>query len=105
MVVRGQELMIVGLVAGLILILASLCILHSVDGAPSVSDKKLKVQSVAQGLSSPTSIAFIDSKNILVLEKNTGSVRLISNGVLQPSSISQYLSMALTKGDCWELLL
>jgi aldose sugar dehydrogenase len=87
MVVRGQEVMIVGLTAGLILILASLCILHSVDGAPSVSDKKLKVQSVAQGLVSPTSIAFIDSKNILVLEKNTGSVRLISNGVLQPNSI------------------
>ena len=79
--------MIVGLIAGLIMVLASLCNLHSVDGAPSVSDKKLKVQTVAQGLSSPTSIAFIDSKNILVLEKNTGNVRLISNGVLQPNSI------------------
>ena len=49
--------------------------------------QETKIQTVAQGLSSPTSIAFIDSKNILVLEKNTGNVRLISNGVLQPNSI------------------
>jgi hypothetical protein len=66
MIIRGQEVMIVGLIARLIMVFASLCNLHSVDGAPSVSDKKLKVQLVAQGLSSPTSIAFIDSKNILV---------------------------------------
>ena len=87
MIIRGQEVVIVGLIAALIMVLASQCNLHSVEGAPSVSDKKLKVQTVAQGLSSPTSIAFIDSKNILVLEKNTGNVRLISNGVLQPNSI------------------
>ena len=87
MSIRGQEVVIVGLIAALIMVLASQCNLHSVEGAPSVSDKKLKVQTVAQGLSSPTSIAFIDSKNILALEKNTGNVRLISNGVLQPNSI------------------
>jgi glucose/arabinose dehydrogenase len=57
------------------------------DGAPSVSDNNLKVETVTQGLSSPTSMAFIDSKNILVLEKSTGKVRLISNGVLKSSPI------------------
>jgi glucose/arabinose dehydrogenase len=57
------------------------------DGAPSVSDNNLKVETVTQGLSSPTSMAFIDSKNILVLEKSTGKVRLISNGILKSSPI------------------
>jgi len=87
MTVHGQEIMVVILLVGLGMVFASLCNLHSVEAAPSVSDKKLKIQTVAKGLSSPTSIAFIDSKNVLVLEKTTGNVRLISNGVLQPNSI------------------
>jgi glucose/arabinose dehydrogenase len=45
--------------------------------------KNLKIELVAQGLSSPTSMAFINDNNILVLEKNSGLVRLISGGVLQ----------------------
>ena len=65
----------------------SVLFLHVADGAPSVSDNNLKVETVTQGLSSPTSMAFIDSKNILVLEKSTGKVRLISNGVLKSSPI------------------
>jgi glucose/arabinose dehydrogenase len=69
------------------LVFISLLFLHAADGAPSVSDNNLKVDTVTQGLSSPTSMAFIDSKNILVLEKNTGKVRLISNGLLKSSPI------------------
>ncbi|HJT47099.1 MAG TPA: PQQ-dependent sugar dehydrogenase [Nitrososphaeraceae archaeon] len=47
----------------------------------------LKVDSfVAQGLSFPTSMAFVDRGNILVLEK-AGKVRLISNGVLQKQPV------------------
>ena len=55
-----------------------------------VSDKSLKVQTIAKGISSPTSMTFIDSKNILVLEKNTGKARLISNGVLRPSPVLNF---------------
>ena len=50
---------------------------------PSVKDNSLKVEQVTNGLSFPTSMAFIDNNNILVLEKNTGHVRLISNGIMQ----------------------
>jgi glucose/arabinose dehydrogenase len=46
----------------------------------------LKVQEVTGGLASPTSMAFLDGNNILVLEKN-GQVRLISNGILQKQPI------------------
>jgi glucose/arabinose dehydrogenase len=37
-------------------------------------------------LSSPTSMAFIDSKNLLVLEKD-GQIRLVSNGILQKTPV------------------
>jgi aldose sugar dehydrogenase len=45
--------------------------------------KNLKIELVTEGLSSPTSMTFVDDNKILVLEKNTGLVRLISDGVLQ----------------------
>src|SRR5688572_29795371 len=73
------------------------CMLVSVTGlllqyqlpiafAQSVDDQSLKVESFVEGLNSPTSMAFLDSNNILVLEKD-GLVRLISNGQLQPQPV------------------
>ena len=53
------------------------------DTLPSVKDKSLKLEQVTNGLSFPTSMAFIDKNHILVLEKNTGYLRLISNGIMQ----------------------
>jgi glucose/arabinose dehydrogenase len=50
---------------------------------PSAKDNSLKVEQVTNGLSFPTSMTFIDNNNILVLEKNTGLVRLISSGIIQ----------------------
>jgi glucose/arabinose dehydrogenase len=47
---------------------------------------ELKVQEITGGLASPTSMAFLDGNNLLVLEKN-GQVRLISNGILQKQPI------------------
>ncbi|HSA73285.1 MAG TPA: PQQ-dependent sugar dehydrogenase [Nitrososphaeraceae archaeon] len=49
---------------------------------PSVKDPNLKVEAFVSGISSPTSMLFVDQNNILVLEKD-GNVRLISNGELQ----------------------
>ena len=54
----------------------------------SVNDPNLGVESFVEGLSSPTSIAFLDNENILVLEKE-GQVRLISNGELVPEPVLQ----------------
>jgi glucose/arabinose dehydrogenase len=49
---------------------------------------RLKVELVvAEGLSSPTSMAFVDNNIILVLEKNSGEVRLVSNGILQEEPV------------------
>jgi len=50
------------------------------DKEPAVNDPSLKVQLVYKGLESPTSMAFLGPDDILVLEKNNGTVRRIING-------------------------
>jgi aldose sugar dehydrogenase len=47
----------------------------------------LNVELVTEGLSLPTSMEFIDSNNILVLQKNTGTVHLVSNGIIQKKPV------------------
>ena len=56
--------------------------------AQSVNDPNLGVESFVEGLSSPTSMAFLNNENILVLEKE-GQVRLVSNGELAPEPVLQ----------------
>jgi glucose/arabinose dehydrogenase len=52
-------------------------------------NKSLKIELVAEGLSSPTSMAFVGNNNedILVLEKDKGTVRVISNGSLKEEAV------------------
>lgn len=54
--------------------------------AQSVNDQSLNVESFVESLNSPTSMAFLDSNNIMVLEKD-GQVRLVSNGQLQSQPV------------------
>jgi glucose/arabinose dehydrogenase len=56
--------------------------------AQSVNDPNLSVESFVEGLSSPTSMAFLNNENILVLEKG-GQVRLVLNGELVPEPVLQ----------------
>ena len=58
---------------------------------PQLNDNSsLRVELVARGLSSPTSMAFLDPQNILILEKNTGSIRRVTNGNLVNEPILQF---------------
>jgi aldose sugar dehydrogenase len=54
---------------------------------PIIKDPNLQVELLVEGLSWPTSMAFIDDNNILVLEKELGTVRLVSNGILQEEPV------------------
>ncbi|MGA6922735.1 MAG: PQQ-dependent sugar dehydrogenase, partial [Nitrososphaeraceae archaeon] len=54
----------------------------------SIKDPSLRVELVTGGMSFPTSMAFVDDNNILVLEKD-GAARLVSNGVLQDTPVLQ----------------
>lgn len=49
-------------------------------------NQHLKVHKVVENLSSPTSMAFIDNNKLLVLERS-GSVRLISDGILHDQPV------------------
>jgi glucose/arabinose dehydrogenase len=49
----------------------------------------LKVDLIVEGLSHPTSMAFVDNATILVLEKDSGNIRVISNGVLKKEPVLQ----------------
>ncbi|HJU59950.1 MAG TPA: PQQ-dependent sugar dehydrogenase [Nitrososphaeraceae archaeon] len=54
---------------------------------PIINDPTLQAEIFAEGLSWPTSMAFLDYNNILVLEKDQGTVRLFSNGILQEEPV------------------
>jgi aldose sugar dehydrogenase len=69
-----------------------------VDG-PLVFDPNLKAELVYQGLDSPTSMAFLGPNDILVLEKNNGTVQRIVNGVkLGEAILDANVSIPSTRG-------
>jgi glucose/arabinose dehydrogenase len=54
-----------------------------------VGDPNLKVETVFKGLQKPTSMAFLGPNDILVLEKNKGTVQRIVDGKMLPQPILQ----------------
>ncbi|MDX6404180.1 MAG: hypothetical protein QOH70_1635 [Blastocatellia bacterium] len=63
---------------------------------PSMLDPNLSVKTVVSGLSQPTSMAFIGNNDFFVLEKNTGKVQRVINGVIQNSAP---LDLAVNSGS------
>jgi glucose/arabinose dehydrogenase len=51
-----------------------------ISEGPIIKDSNLKAEIVFEGLTSPTSIAFLGPNDILVLEKDKGTVQRIVNG-------------------------
>ena len=54
---------------------------------PTVEDPDLKVEVVAEGITFPTSMAFLANDDILVLEKNNGTVKRVNHGLVQPEPL------------------
>jgi glucose/arabinose dehydrogenase len=52
-------------------------------------DTNLKVELVAQGLRMPTSMAFLGANDILVMEKESGTVQRVVNGKMLPQPLLQ----------------
>jgi glucose/arabinose dehydrogenase len=59
-------------------------------GVPTISDSHLKVEVVFKGLQFPTSMAFLGPNDILVLEKNNGTVHRIVNGQISPRPLLKF---------------
>src|ERR671933_2882056 len=63
---------------------------NSVLAQPTIAkDPNLKVELVAQGLKLPTSMAFLGPNDILVLEKESGTVQRIVNGKMLTQPLLQ----------------
>src|SRR5919197_6449629 len=54
---------------------------------PTVNDPNLKVEEVFNGLEEATSMAFLGPNDILVLEKDKGTVQRIVDGKMQPDPV------------------
>lgn len=57
------------------------------QGKPKLFDSNLKITTIAEGLSTPTTMAFVGPGDILVLEKDTGMVKRIVNGKVLPKPV------------------
>ena len=65
---------------------------------PSMLDPNLSVKAVVTGLSQPTSMAFIGPNDFFVLEKDTGRVRRVVNGVIQSTVLDLAVNSASERG-------
>ena len=62
---------------------------------PSLVDPNLRVRTVIEGLDQPTTMAFLGANDFFVLEKATGQVKRVVNGVVQ----STVLDLAVNSGS------
>jgi aldose sugar dehydrogenase len=76
-------------------ILLSAGISMNISAQPEMLHPQLEVNTVVSGLLTPTSMAFINTDDILVLEKNTGIVKRIVNGAVH----SVVLDLAVNFGS------
>ena len=56
---------------------------------PVVSDPNLRIKIVAEGLQSPTAMAFLGPNDFLVAEQNLGTIKRIVNGTILPQPLLQ----------------
>jgi glucose/arabinose dehydrogenase len=66
--------------------------------APEVVDPNLAVRTAVGGLDSPTSIAFLGANDMLVLEKQTGRVQRVVNGVVTGTALDLAVNNASERG-------
>jgi glucose/arabinose dehydrogenase len=65
---------------------------------PTVLDRRLEVATVTSGLVTPSTIAFIGPGDFFVLEKNTGKVKQIVNGVVQSTVLDLAVNFGSERG-------
>src|SRR5215218_1996292 len=57
------------------------------DLPPAINDPNLTIETVATGLNHPTAMAFLGPDDILVLDKDNGTVRRIIDGEVQQDPV------------------
>lgn len=71
------------------------------EGGPTFKDQSIKAIKIAEGLDHPTSMAFLGPDDILVLQKNDGTVHRIVNGKVVEKPL---LQVEVSQGVEWGML-
>ena len=87
---------IAALAAGIALMLSSQP--GRAQSAPTVADPALAVRTAVGGLSQPIGIAFAGAQDWLVIEKNSGQVKHVVNGVVQSTVLDLAVNHASERG-------
>jgi uncharacterized repeat protein (TIGR01451 family) len=66
--------------------------------APSMLDSNLTVSTAVSGLDQPTAIAFPGPNELFVIEKATGKVKFIQNGLMQSTALDLAVNSASERG-------
>ncbi|HEU4434207.1 MAG TPA: PQQ-dependent sugar dehydrogenase, partial [Pyrinomonadaceae bacterium] len=66
--------------------------------SPSMTDPNLTVSTVISGLEQPTSIAFLAANDFLILERATGRVKRVVNGVVSSTALDLAVNNASERG-------
>ena len=77
---------------------AALVFAAAAQAAPTVVDPDLGVRTAASGLVTPTSIAFLGTNDMLVLEKQTGRVQRVVNGTVAGTAVDLAVNNASERG-------
>jgi glucose/arabinose dehydrogenase len=86
-------------VLALVLAVGLLTVLASAQGAgPTMLHPNLGVRTVVAGLTTPSTIAFIGESDILVLEKNTGRVQRVVDGVVVATALDLNVNFGSERG-------
>jgi aldose sugar dehydrogenase len=68
------------------------------DPGPSLLVPNLELRTVVDGLEVPTSIAFLGSNDVLVLEKNSGKVKRVVNGAVHSTVLDLAVNFGSERG-------
>jgi hypothetical protein len=71
---------------------------HAQAAPPTMTDARLDVRTAVQGLSGPTSIAFLGANDLLVLEKATGRVKHVVGGQVTGIALDLAVNSASERG-------
>jgi aldose sugar dehydrogenase len=71
---------------------------HVLHAQPAVDDPELEVRTVAEGFTTPVSMAFLQAGEFFLLEKNTGRVQRIVDGVLHSTVLDLAVNFASERG-------
>jgi uncharacterized repeat protein (TIGR01451 family) len=66
--------------------------------APSMVDANLMVNTLVSGLDQPTALAFVTPNDLFVIEKASGKVKFVQNGVVQATALDLAVNSASERG-------